>query len=370
MRDKTFFIICVSVLFFCVAGYFIATDRIAIADRTVESSYKQFLLKASSPIKGRIIIAGGSSSMHGIDAGMMERHFARLAINIADNATYPLEHKIYNLGNYVTREDLIILPLEWEHYISGNRLVENYVTSILDKSGSNSFYYRELPFFVKVRFIFKDIPFSLALNRIVTLNGLSWFNGELRKAEADSLEKIFNLLSQDLRGSDLGDTRMNADVGTQSCDEYVMRDTFIISEQFKKDLKLLQAMVKKTNAKVVFTWPTVTDMTNNECYTSNLVQYYIDSHIKNITDEVNRHGFNFIGNVYDSRFDGSCFKDTYYHVRHHCAIDRTARLIELLESEGLLTKRDGYSPDSTSKILGEYARNIEASFGSTVISAK
>ena len=56
MRNKIFFIACLAALLSCAAAYFVAVDRVAIPERTVESTYRQFLLKASAPVKGRIII--------------------------------------------------------------------------------------------------------------------------------------------------------------------------------------------------------------------------------------------------------------------------------------------------------------------------
>jgi len=365
MRNKTFFIICVAALVAWGVVYFLAVDRIAIADRTVESTYRQFLLKASASLKGRIIISSGSNSIHGIDAGMMERYFGRLAINLGDNGNYPLEHKIYNLGNYATTDDLIILPLEWGYYWMDGRLSQIYVTSTLDESGSTAFYYRELPFYEKAIFVFRQIPLSLSLKRIFALNSFPLRNSELRKSEIVSISNIFQFLAADHRGSDLGDGQMPVIDGNTrllSCDQSTLRDKFTISERFRKNLKLLQAMTKKTGAKVVFAWPSVVGKTGNECYTSEGAKENLAAFVREITDEVSAHGFNFIGNPYESRFDSSCFKDTYYHIRHHCAVDRTARLIELIESEGLVTRRAGYSLDSTYKSLSDYALNMELSF--------
>ncbi|MCC6501641.1 MAG: hypothetical protein IT362_00720 [Deltaproteobacteria bacterium] len=365
MRNKTFFMICVAALLSCVAAYFVAVDRIAIPDRSVESTYRQFLLKASAPVKGRIIISSGSNAIYGIDAGMMERHFGRLTINLADNGNYPLEHKIYNLGNYVTSDDLIIFPLEWGFYWMGEKLSEIYVQSTLDESGSTAFYYRELPFYAKALFVFKQIPLSLSLKRVFALNSFPARNSELRRSEREAIGNISSLLSQGLRGSDLGDSRMfivDSDTRILSCDQATFRDRFRVSERFRMDLKLLQSMAAKTGAKVVFTWPSVVGKIGNECYTSEAARKNMDAYVREIKAEVEGHGFKFIGDPYESRFDSSCFKDTYYHILHHCAVDRTARLIEHLESEGLMSKRQGYSSEAADKTLSDYALGMESSY--------
>lgn len=369
MRGKTFFIACLSAFILCSAGYFAAVDRLAIPERVVERSYRQFMLEASDSIPGRIIISSGSNSIHSVMAGMIEDHFGKPAINISDNGSYPVEYRIYNLTNHVSRGDLILLPLEWGYYAEKNRLPENYVKSILDKAGSNSFYYRELPFYEKARFIFKHLPFSLALKRMAGLNAVRRFNKALARSESDSLQYIYNSIDEGLRGSyiiDDGPMEVAKDgAHLLDCDKYILakniKNGFIVSGQFKKNLRLLTAMVKKTGAKVLFTWPAVVGKTGNECYTSEIVKKNLKGYAQKIKEEVEKYGFRFIGDVYDSRFDKRCFRNTYYHVTHNCGIERTKKLIKLLEEEGV-EKKAGYSTGETKKTLYDYAQNLEISF--------
>jgi len=364
MRNKTFIISCVSALLICCAVYYIVIDGIAIPNRTVDSSYKQFLLKASSrSINGRIIISSGSNSQYSIDAGMMEDHFGRLVINLADNGDYPLEHKIYNLSNYANNGDILIFPLEWVHFKRIDGLTAFYVRSIFNEKDDYSFYYRELPFFEKLLFIFKHVPLSLSLSKMFKLNNFSW-DDNVKQNDINAMKSIYHNIEQRYRGSVLDDIQArHVDKGsdTLSCDEYIgLTKNFFVSTRFKKDLKLLQTLVKKNNTRVFFTWPAVVGKTGNECYTSEVTKNNLDTFTSKIVDEVSAHGFRFIGNVYDSRFDSSCFRGTYYHIMHHCAIDRTTRLIELLEKEGI-TKRDGYSSDAIKVILDDFAARIEMS---------
>ena len=296
---------------------------------------------------------------------MMESHFGRLTINLADNGNYPLAHKIYNLGNYATSDDLIIFPLEWHYYWAGEELSEIYVQSAINELGSTSFYYRVLPFYEKALFVFRQVPFSLSLKRILALNSFPMHNSELRRDEREAMSKISSFIELGLRGSDLRDNRMpliDGDTIILSCDQAVFRGRFTVSERFRKDLKLLETIAGKTGAKVVFTWPSVVGKTGNECYTSEAAQKNMGAYVREIKAEVEGHGFKFIGDPYESRFDSSCFNDTYYHILHNCAVNRTARLIELLESEGLLVKKEGYSSEAAYKALSDYALGMESSF--------
>jgi len=343
MRGKSFFIVFISTFLSCVLVYFLAVDRIAIPRRTVDSSYEEFLLKSTASMPGRIIISSGSNSIHGMVASLIESHFGRPTINISDNASFPLRHRLYNISNYLSGEDLIIFPLEWNYYRQGPRLPKFYAKSIIDKTGSNSFYYRELPLYEKVRFIFTNLPFSPTIQKIFTLKNFKRYNKGLVRNEVSSIRSFYDSIDQGQRGG------YNVEDGpfkpgdkataTETCDQYILtRNTeksFTISEVFKKNLKLLQTMVKKTGARVLFTWPVVVGRTGNECYTSSAVKKNLKTYTREIEDEVGKYGFKFIGTPYESRFDNSCFRDTYYHIRHHCAIERTKKIIKLLEEEGI-----------------------------------
>jgi len=364
MGSKTFFIACVAALASCMAAYFFAVDRVAIPERIAERSYKQFLLKASEPIEGKIVISSGSNSTFSIDALRMERYFGRLTINLGDDASFPFEHRIYNLGNHLSKGDLVIFPLEWDYYDRGEKLARNYLKKVVHKVGISSFYYRELPFLKKVDFVFTDVPLTLALKMTFGLNSSIRFNDALRVDQAQAVEYTFWSIANDRRGTDFTYKQMPADsiARTMTCDEFILGGPMTVSGRFKKNLKLLQAMVRKTGAKVIFTWPAVVGKVGNECYTSDKVRSNLDRFMGEITGEIESHGFRIVGDIYDNRYDSSCYRDTYYHLREHCTIDRTIKLIALLKEGGFLTKTPGYDPAATNERLIEGARGVEAAF--------
>ncbi len=375
MRGKSFLIACIATILSCAFVYFLAVDILAIPRRTIDSSYEEFLLKATDSMPGRIIISSGSNSIHGMVASLFESHFGRPAINIADNASFPLRHRIYNIGNHLSSGDLIILPLEWKYYREGTSLPKFYVKSILGELGSNSFYYRELPFVEKMRFIFTNLPFSMAMKNIFTLNNFIGHSKarDINKVSTISIRSFYDAIDHGLRGGHNLDDGPFAPgdkaTATETCDEYILirngEKGFTISREFKKNLKRLSAMVKKTGARVIFTWPVVVGKTGNECYTSEIVKKNLKTYMREIEDEVEKYGFKFIGTPYESRFDSSCFRDTYYHIRHHCAMERTKKIIKLLDEEGI-TKRAGYSSDNTNSFLKRYVMDLPPSFFRTL----
>lgn len=357
MHGKTFIQLSFMSFLAVSIGYFLAVDRLAIPDRIIDKSFKQFLLKAYDRQGSRIIIDGGSNATHGIDASMIENHFGIFTPNISDNGSYPLEHKILNLRNHLTKDDIVILSLEWGQYVYGERLPENYVASVLDEYGSNSFYYQGLPLLGKLAFVFRHLPYQLAVYRIFQLNGISSQNQTLSNSEAGSLVNFYKFIKGNLRGSLTWNKSEQENRGSKqslTCDQYVLRETiaagFGLSERFTENLELLQDVARETGARFLFIWPAVVGEYGNECYTTEDVAISIIRYSNMIVEQVERYGFEFLGDVMDSRFDSTCFLDTHYHIRHDCAVTRTEGLIHQLESIGLEINPD-YSFQDTRRIL-------------------
>lgn len=373
MRSKTFIFTSVFMLVFYLVVYFILVDTVAIPDRVVDGLYKQFLLRSSRLIPDRIIVTGGSNALYGIDASLMEKHFGRLTINLGDRYYVPLEHRIFNLWNHASKGDIIILHLEWSYYRYGEEIPWDYIENIFDIPGNPwfSFYYRNFSLYQRIRFVFSHVPFPVAMRATLNFNGFRMSNAHQSNAHQlnYSINQFSDSLDQGQRGSLLEDGPLPVMVNavTKTCDEYLMtkKPAFIISERFKKDLRLLQSMAKETNAKVFFAWPAVVGRTGDECYTSDIVKSNLDNYVSQITNEVQRHGFRFLGDPSDSKFDNSCFLNTYYHITRECAIERTNRLIALLEKEGV-TKISDYSFDKIQARLNQSWREIELRFISAI----
>jgi len=369
MRGRSFLIATVSTMLFCGLAYFLAVDKLAISRRFVDQTYKEFLLKGTESLPGKIIIDSGSNSLYSIVAELLENHFRRPSLNISDYAGAPFRYKIYNIGNHLSRGDIVVLPLEWKYYREGEKFSKRYVEFILDKKGKQSFYYFELPLLEKARFIFTGMPLSLTMARIFTLTGIRTHNKPMVEDEIASIRSFNYFIDNSRRGSHLvDDGRMEPGderTDTETCDQYLFSRKpdkgLTISKTFRKNLSLLEAVAKKKGARVVFTWPAVVGKTGNECYTSTFVRENLDTYADKVREEVKKHGFEIVGSPYESRFDSSCFRDTYYHIRYDCAIERTKRLIRDLDAIGL-TKKNEYSPKATNAVLRGYLANLPSSF--------
>ncbi len=339
-RSKKFVVACALCTFVWFISYFFLVHFVAIPERIVERSYKQFLLESSAETKNKIIVSGGSNAVHGIDAGLMEDRLSRLTLNLADNGSYPLSHKIYNLWRYVTAGDVIVFSLEWAHYSQQGALPKNYVHSVLDRLGSNSFYYWSLPWWEKVKFVFGHVPWELAAGRILQLNG-TWINQQLLENQKKVLGYVFNKILRNERGTSMrnGPEPVAKDGSNKlTCDRYLFKKDVAagldISESFVANLELLRSLELETGARVLFTWPVVVGRNNSGCYSAEHLQT-IRRYAENIEKTIGHYGLEVVGDILDSRFPSSCFLNTYYHITHDCAIVRTERLIA--ELSGVLS---------------------------------
>lgn len=337
MRSSRFLSVCVLSFILLGGGYFLLIDRLAIVDAPLGKSYRQFLLGATDDMPNRIIVESGSNAVHSIDALALERHFKRPALILSDNAGYPLEHKIRRLANHLNPGDTVILPLEWLHYRADGSAPADYVESILDTSGSNAFYYQELSWPERVRFVYQSVPVKLALERLVGLNALERWNPQLGVVHQESQQRFAQLIQQNARGNELIDAPLPMESLTQglACDQFLfgLFEFATINPVFADNLRRLNELRDNTGAQIIFAWPTVTARDDDECYQlwrNEIVQYVHD-----IRQMVEAENFAFIGEPEDSRFPASCMLDTYYHVLAHCAAQRTRTLIEQLDAYGV-----------------------------------
>lgn len=287
------------------AGYFLLIDRLAVVDPPLGASYRQFLLQASDDIPKRIIVESGSNAIHSIDAQAIEQHFGRLTIIVSDNAGYPLRHKIERLANHLKADDTLILPLEWLQYRADGKLPADYVSSILDERGSNAFYYRELSWPERFRFVYQSVPFKLGLQSVFRLNALESHNPHIAAATQDSLSRFEDQVRLSARGSELIEEHSAQDPLTSglACDHYLfgLFEFPRISETFIENLQHLSEVRDASGAKIFFTWPAVAARDGNECY--RVYDQQIRDYASSIQRLVEAQGFIFAGAPEQSRFD-------------------------------------------------------------------
>ncbi|MBB6542786.1 hypothetical protein [Thalassotalea piscium] len=324
-----------------VIGYFYIVDQHIIIDRTAPFSYRQFLLETSADTQGKVIVESGSNSVHSIDPFLLVDYFNAPAITSADNAGYPLQLKIYNLLKVVKTGDVVILPLEWNQYSYNEQLPDNFLTALADKNLKLEYYFNNLPFVEKMKFVFTQYPLKSALTSLFIQRN----KGELLREDLKRLSKFDILLgknSNETYGNSErnGLERIEKDGShNKSCDQYVLdaqlSKGFMITDVFKDNLERL-LLLKDKGVKVYFTWPTVVDGKDSTCYTGKIAKRELPGFAHKIKVMIENKGFEFIGDYKDNRFSSECFLNTYYHIKKECAQTRTTRLVKAFAERNVL----------------------------------
>jgi len=228
MKPVKFLSMCFTLLFLFFLSYFILIDSYVIYERRGPGTYQQFLLESFAGYRGKIILIGGSDLRHGINALKMERYFKVPVINYGDYGAIPLKHKILHLKKYLKPSDIVIFPLNWYYYFEGEFLDDTYVKLIIDRqnfsyfNNSLSVYYRNFPFYEKLKFVFSDLPFKYLVRAIwARPNSL-----EIQNRNMGAIRDFNILLNSDLadaRGSSIDNgPKEIAEDGSDiyNCDQY------------------------------------------------------------------------------------------------------------------------------------------------------
>nr|WP_321313414.1 hypothetical protein [uncultured Campylobacter sp.] len=335
-KYKKFLLVFVALLF-CASviytGGFIWANSL---ENGTSGYFVKNLLLENTKDRPRIIIESGSNSQHGINSLMIEKELGQLTLNMAHHAGYPLYLKFYHLLHNLNKDDVIILPLEYNYYTRKEHKIE---TSVLDELVANTkSYFNNLPLSKKITILTQINsnqtlkPYKDVFNHIKQQLFCSNCNFDAKKESNKLLHAgergDVNYTALLNNGLDLSKRDDNKGF---TCQEYIMFGDEINSD-FANDLKLLKKISKETGAKFIFTYPA---LAGKNCFDFSTPQgKKLKSLIEQIKPLVESYGFLFIGNPFDSYFPNNML-NTYWHIDEKARDIRTKRLIEELKKTGL-----------------------------------
>jgi hypothetical protein len=327
----------------CSLGFLLSYDFFTSSNRAVPYSYSQFLLE-NIPAP-RIVIDAGSSSMFGIEPGLIEQAFGKPAIDVADNGAIPLEMKIYRLRKFAREGDTLIVPLEWVYY-TREAVPQDFTDKTPDEYAA---YYASQPFWAR-------LSFSL---RYASLHNLSdagrlYLRKDLQQTHYARMQAD---LSRWPRGDRKDDRRRRSSVEGINCADYIAATGNMVTnvEWAAKQLSDLQT---RRRLRVFVTWPAVAGA---DCYGTVNGRLPIADRARAIFE---RRGITVVGEPADSYFAPEHMLDTYYHVDSAAARVRTERLVLRLRDEGLMP--DGAEYGAAVRLASEAMRRLEMQFRTTL----
>lgn len=316
--------------------YFIIIDRFIIYEKGVHRSYKQILLENLSGYQGKVIIIGGSDAHHGIDAEKLEELLQRPVINFGGNGDYPYKHYIYNIKKYLKKGDLVIAVIGWPYFFREENLSQVYVDSLTDKQASNQFYYANLPFLEKIRFIFTQLPYQQIM-KVVFSRPDDFYKV---KHQIDTAESFLNRMKEQKGtvrgGSDReGPEKINSVANRYTCDEYLIGNYAKLPlEKSQPSNEILEAIdmlesLKSDGVQVFFSWGISVDRPghNKKCYKSK-VSRNLNVFASRIREIMNKANIPVLGKYTDYQQPENCFLNTYAHIKKSCATSLTDKMYE------------------------------------------
>lgn len=333
-KYKRFLIMLVAFLVLFFAFYFVSYIIILQKSSSNFHSFKNYLI-SNTGTKSRIIIDSGSNSFHSINSKMIEDHFGKITINLADNAEYPLRAKLYRINKFANKADIVILPLEYRFYLNdiAPKIFYDHIFFEL------SHYFIYSPLLYKIKLIF-NTPISSLLKSFIR-----YINTDFNMLKSLNHTDYFEDFKNGLRGDHIFVSKLpfRNDI-TNSCKQFIfLKEVFgkddLINNIFKENLELMKKIEKEKGVKFIFTYPAVV---GDDCYDfngKNGAEY--KKFLTDIKKLCNSNGFEFIGDFQSSYFPRKQIHDTWYHILPEARDVRTKKLIENLDKSNL--KNDLYA---------------------------
>ena len=317
-------------------AYFLFVDLFMVRSyRSFSWHPMQFLLEEiPSP---KVIVVSGSNSDYAFNAITLENHFGVPVGLHAYNATYPLRLRVYTVDKYVSKGDLLILPLEWHFYMDDEEYGSFAQEHFAD--GKYNHLYDELPLHERLDFVFRRLTLGKFAYGVQRWNAVYHFDGN-REQELKFIEKK---LLENRGGQPFEYRDINRPEYPDYCANFLLRrqlsEGFGFSNRFLKDLELLEKL-KDKGVDVIFTYPTMIENTSAPCFDQKqtaILKDYADK-IKAVVQE---KGFDFIGKLEESIYPMEFYADSPYHLTAEGMNLHTSRFIKRLTESGYKARGEG-----------------------------
>lgn len=285
----------------------------------VPSNHKWFLIEHAPA--NVIVIEGGSSAHHGIDAAEIAKTFGRKSINVADQAGYHLLDKARRLDRILPDDATVIVNIEWIHAFR-EKPTNVYIDHISKYNGD---YLTSLSWPNRVSRSLNFSPSVLFDIATREKEPISFDHGRFGNIRGRMFHPVYRYGGYTFSADDREPEEWTA---TQTCDDYLMtgiENPEFASKSFRAAVKVFGKM-KKGGSDVFFVWPSVVD---EGCYNKPDFQI-MENTIRTVLAE---EGLEILGRPEDARYPARLMDNTYYHLGTAGRKIHTGRLIGLLQDK-------------------------------------
>lgn len=271
---------------------------------------------ANSINSPKIVVIAGSNARYGISCKMLYEKTTIPCINGGTNAGLEVDYLLAHGKEWVKPGDIIILPLEYNHYeYSGkvNGLLIDYILS------HDSDYFASMDLKNKAKFVV-----GISLSRVQ--KGIM---AKLKNYQPNTNKDAYNIKTTNEYGDET--KNLEADKTEQDFKDVALLTPMKIllqgGIQESYGMKSINKFVnwcRTQNIEVLATWPNTVWF---DVYQQKQAQEFLNS-IKSFYQNIN---ISILGKPEDFMYDKSLFYNTIYHLHERGTRQRTKQLIEMLQ---------------------------------------
>ncbi len=300
---------------------------------------KQELL-AKHRERSKIIFTAGSSAFFGIDSQEIERRSGIPTINLGLHIGRPVHILLSEMVPYLTRGDIVILPLEYEHYRGETPYTDWFTNQIMTWHPD---YFWQLDTTEKLKFVRSVLPQRVLVGVLTKLMGdhLERVRTRALKSPEEILDRIraawnnpdhhpdkmFSFLNLNPHGDAIMTTPESALEYTGN--PYQLDLDFVEPEYFWSTLQDFFANAQARGVQVYIAWPPTMksklDLTSPRLHNT----------VQAIANKVRKLGIPILGAPSDYQYNADMFTGNIYHLTSQGKAEHTNRLLDRIKKEAI-----------------------------------
>ncbi|WP_373034128.1 hypothetical protein [Sulfurovum sp.] len=294
------------------------------ADYWVNDAYTYKDYRAKGMSSKKIIIIGGSNALFGINSEIIEKLTGYPVLNLATHAGLNMDYFCYKLEQYVGQEDIVVMPLEFSFYTTGENITDLFSNNMMSWGRD---YLLQLPFTDFLKFVLVAEPDRVLAGVIkqVETKGVN-YNLLTQKEIVNTLQKIWSTGDGKWRGYSYKSLNRFGDVNVALPLEYHKDSAYFkqgqeISSHFLKVYAKIEKLVRVNNGKLYLTYPVTM---KNEKFDLGEMESRV--RVKNLEKSLDAFDIKMYCNPALFNLDVEYFYNTNYHPNKYGALVRSENL--------------------------------------------
>jgi len=297
------------------------------AEWWINSSYHYKDYRAENIKQKKIIIAGGSNALVGINSKTIEKITPYPVVNLATHAGLDLNFYYYKIKQHIRDGDIVVLPLEFNYYSRTDKISDWFSNNMMAWGGN---YLKQLDSIDLIKFFIAAAPADVYDGIKKKLKGKKTKNLS-RQAVLEQLKLLWSQEIPKWRGYDytslnyFGDINASKPVTYLEDNDYGSAQKIKISSHFLNMYKKIEVLIEQHHGTLYLTYPVTIRNRAFDLSTNESREY-----IEHLRLNLNNHNIDIQCNAALFNMDRIFFFDTHYHPNTYGALIRSENLANCL----------------------------------------